>query len=229
MLPSTDPTAPGSVRVLLADDHQLFLEGLRALLGEQPGIVVVGEAANGRQAVAAARNLEPQIVVMDLSMPGMNGIEATRRIVRELPDVKVICLSMHSEARFVEAALEAGAAGYLLKDCASDELLSAVETVSAGKTYISPSIAGLVVTALRSRERQSTAFTLLTQREREVLQLLAEGHSTKEIAEHLGVSIKTVGTHREHIMQKLDIHSIAGLTKYAIGEGLTSAEPRSLS
>ena len=228
MPPSIEATAPGTVRVLLADDHQLFLEGLRALLGEQPGLLVVGEAANGRQAVAAARSLEPNIVVMDLSMPGMNGIEATRRIVRELPDVKVICLSMHSEARFVEAALEAGAAGYLLKDCASDELLAAVETVSGGKTYISPSIASLVVTALRSRERQSTAFTLLTQREREVLQLLAEGHSTKQIAAHLGVSIKTVGTHREHIMQKLDIHSIAGLTKYAIGEGLTSAVPRNL-
>lgn len=217
-----------SIRIVVADDHQLFLEGLRALLSKEAEIEVVSEASNGREALSEARRQRPDVVVMDLSMPGLNGIEATRRISRSLPGVRVICLSMHTEPRFVEAALEAGASGYLPKDCAADEMTAAIRAVSSGKTYLSPSVAGVVVDVLRNRDapEEENAFGVLTDREREVLQLLAEGQSTKELAAHLSLSVKTVGTHREHIMRKLGIRSIAGLTKYAIREGLTSPEPR---
>ncbi len=215
------------IRIVLADDHQLFLDGLRALLAKEPEIQVVAEASDGREALAEARGQRPDVVVMDLSMPGLNGIEATRRIVQSLPSVRVICLSMHTEPRFVEAALEAGASGYLPKDCATEEMTAAIRAVSNGQTYLSPSVAGVVVDVLRNREgtEEANAFGVLTGREREVLQLLAEGQSTKELAAHLNLSVKTVGTHREHIMRKLGIRSIAGLTKYAIREGLTSPEP----
>ena len=217
-----------TIRALLADDHQLFLDGLRALLAKQPGIEVVAEASDGREALSAARRLRPDVVIMDLSMPGLNGIEATRRISKRVPSARIICLSMHTEARFVEAALEAGAAGYLPKDCASEEMTAAIRAVSKGQTYLSPGVADVVVNVLRNRDvpARESAFDLLTDREREVLQLLAEGQSTKQLAAHLALSVKTVGTHREHIMQKLGIRSIAGLTKYAIREGLTSPEPR---
>ncbi len=216
-----------SGRILLADDHSLFLNGLRALLERQPGLEVVGEAMDGRNAVTAALEKLPDVVIMDVSMPIMNGIEATRRITSELPAVKVLCLSMHAEARFVEGALEAGAAGYVLKECALEELLTAIRAVTGGQTYLSPAIAGTVVEALKTQRTRShpSVFALLSEREREVLQLLAEGDSAKEIAARLNLSVKTVGTYRERMMTKLDIHSLAGLVKYAIQEGLTSSRP----
>ncbi len=212
-------------RVILADDHQIVLDGLRALLEKQPCIEIVDEVQDGLSAFESARQHRPDIVVMDLTMPGMNGIEAIRRICGELNNVKVLCLSMHSENRFVLAALEAGASGYLLKDCASEELLRALRTVKAGQLYLSPAIARTALDGYKTRDiEKSSVFSLLTDREREVLQLLAEGYTTKEVATRLELSLKTVGTHREHLMAKLDIHTIAGLTKYAIREGLTSSE-----
>ncbi len=212
-------------RVILADDHQIVLDGLRALLEKQPCVEIVDEVQDGLAAFKSARQHYPDIVIMDLTMPGMNGMEAIRRICDEVEDVKVLCLSMHSENRFVLAALEAGASGYLLKDCASEELLRALRTVKSGQLYLSPAIARTALDGYKTRDTEkSSVFSLLTDREREVLQLLAEGFTTKEVATRLGLSLKTVGTHREHLMAKLDIHNIAGLTKYAIREGLTSSE-----
>ncbi len=215
-----------STRVLLVDDHEMFLAGLRELLGRQQGMEVIGAVKDGLEAVKAARQTKAEIVVMDISMQGMNGIEATREIMRTLPDVKVLCLSMHSEQRFVAAALDAGASGYLLKDNSFGELVDAIKTITRGQIYLCPAVAGTVVNAYRAQlaETASSPFVLLTPREREVLQLLSEGRSTKEIAARLCLSLKTVGTHRGHIMEKLDIHSVARLTKYAIREGLTTAE-----
>ena len=217
-----------AIRILLADDHELFLSGLLALLEKEPDMEVVGEAKDGREACRKAQELAPDLVLMDISMPGLNGIEATRQIATDRGvGVKVVCLSMHTESRFVEAALKSGAAGYLLKDSEPRELVRAIRVVMMGRTYISPAVAGTLVDALKDQRplAGSSAFTLLTEREREVLQLLAEGHSTREIAEQLYMSPKTVATHREHLMNKLHIRSIAGLTKYAILEGLTSSEP----
>ena len=215
-----------SIRILLVDDHEVFLDGLRALLDRQPDMEVVGDAKGGRRAVRLARQTIPQVVVMDASMPGMNGFEATRQIVAEVPDVKVLCLSMHSEERFVLAMLDAGASGYVLKECALEELVRAVRSVAANQVYLSPGIAGIVVEAARASQPQprTSAFSLLTAREREVLQLIAEGQATKKIAAQLYLSVKTIGTHREHLMDKLKIHSVAGLTKYAIRQGLTSSQ-----
>ena len=214
-----------SIRVLLVDDHEIMLNGLRSLLGQQQGMEVVGEAKDGRQAVESARQLSPHVVVMDLSMPGMNGIEATRRISAELPAVKVLCFSMHGDQRFVGAALEAGAAGYLLKERALEDLVRGIRTVVAGDTYLCPRIAGAVVEAYKSTRARAdaSAYSLLTAREREILQLIAEGNTNVKIAEILGLSVKTIGTHRERLMAKLDIHTVAELTKYAIREGLTSS------
>lgn len=216
-----------ATRILLVDDHEILLGGLRAMIEPEPGLEVVGEARDGLEAVDKAQELEPDLTVMDVSMPGLNGIEATRRITSARPETRVLCLSSHSDPVMVEAMLEAGASGYLLKDYAVDELLRALEVVMAGETYLSPRIAGGVVQSLLRGQRSSSTSMLsqLTEREREVLQLIAEGHSNREIAERLHLSPKTVGSHREHIMQKLDIHSIAGLTKYAIQQGLTSTEP----
>lgn len=214
-----------SIRVLLVDDHEIMLNGLRSLLGQQEGMEVVGEAKDGREAVESARQLSPHVVVMDLSMPGMNGIEATRRISAELPAVKVLCFSMHGDQRFVGAALEAGAAGYLLKERALEDLVRGIRTVVAGETYLCPRIASAVVEAYKSTRARAdaSAYSLLTAREREILQLIAEGNTNAKIAEILGLSVKTIGTHRERMMAKLDIHTVAELTKYAIREGLTSS------
>ena len=214
-----------SIRVLLVDDHEIMLNGLRSLLGQQQGMEVVGEAKDGRQAVESARELSPHVVVMDLSMPGMNGIEATRRISAELPAVKVLCFSMHGDQRFVGAALEAGAAGYLLKERALEDLVQGIRTVVAGETYLCPRVASAVVEAYKSTRARAddSAYSLLTAREREILQLIAEGNTNAKIAEILGLSVKTIGTHRERLMAKLDIHTVAELTKYAIREGLTSS------
>jgi len=211
-------------RLLLCDDHGIFREGLKTLLEKRPDFQVVAQAADGPAAVANAQEFAPDVVIMDISLPKLNGIEATRQIVSQRPQAKVIVLSMHSDRRFVQEALKVGAAGYLLKDSAFDELLSAVAAVVEGKTYLSPAITHIVVEQCLGRVPPAdwAAFTVLTPREREVLQLFAEGRSTKQIALHLRVSVKTVETHRAQMMKKLDIHSIAGLTKYAIQEGLVS-------
>lgn len=213
-----------SIRVVLADDHRIIREGLRALLEQEQDIQLVAEAETGREAVQLARKLTPHVLVMDLAMPDLNGIEATRQVVKESPQVKVLGLSMHTDKRFILGMLEAGASGYLLKDCAFEEFVNAVRSVAAGGMYLSPRIAGAVV-----RERLmpaaapvSTPGGALTPREREIVQLIAEGRCTKEIADLLSVSVKTVETHRQHIMAKLNINSVAELTKFAIREGLTS-------
>ena len=217
-----------SIRVLIADDHKIMLAGLRSLLEKQTDFEVVGEADNGRKAVQMAQEKKPDVVVMDVSMPDLNGIEATKQIIESLPETRVIALSMHSDKRFVMGMLRAGASGYLLKDCASQELANAIVQVAGGKKYLSPEITGVVIDDFLlgrgSSEEVAIAASQLSPREREVLQLIAEGWSTKQIASHLYVSIKTIETHRRQIMKKLDLHSIADLTKYAIREGLTSIE-----
>lgn len=213
-----------NIRILLADDHKIIREGLRALLEKQPEMEVVAEAQDGLSTVKLSQKLGPDIVIMDIGMPEMNGIEATRQIVSQSKAIKVIALSMHSDRRFVLQMLEAGASGYLLKDSAFEELVASIRTVMANQSYLSPAITDVVIREYLSntgRDRQ-TAFKVLTAREREVLQLLAEGKTTKQTALLLNVSVKTIETHRQQIMEKLKIRSIAELTKYAIREGLTA-------
>jgi DNA-binding NarL/FixJ family response regulator len=216
-----------SIRILLADDHAIVRHGLSRAIQQEDDMEVVGQASDGHSTVELARELAPDVVVMDISMPDLNGIEATREIQREAPGVRVIALSMHSAKRYVTEMFRAGASGYLLKDCDFDELARAVRTVAEGKTYVSPSISNVVVEDLVHTEEkmEPTAFSVLTQREREVLQLLAEGRTTKQIALRLHISPKTVEAHRLRVMNKLEIDNVAQLTKYAIQEGLTSAEP----
>ena len=216
-----------SVRILLADDHKIMREGLKALLEKQLDIQVMAEAENGLEAVRLTQKLKPDIVIMDIGMEELNGIEATRQIVADVPGVKVIALSMHSDKRFVIEMLKAGAFGYLLKDSAPEELTSAIRAVAANQPYLSPKITDVVLKdylSTLSLQTEPTAFTVLTAREREVLQLIAEGNTTKEIASALQVSVKTIETHRQQMMEKLNIRSIAELTKYAIREGLTSLD-----
>jgi len=215
-----------TIRVLIADDHTIMRAGLRSLLEKEDQIEVVAEAENGRRAVQLAVEHKPDVVVMDVSMPDLNGIEATAQVLDSLPDAKVIALSMHTDKRFVMGMLRAGASGYLLKDCASQELANAIVSVKSNKKYLSPDIAGVVIedSLYGVQQEEKTVSSLLSAREREVLQLIAEGWSTKQIASHLYVSVKTIETHRRQIMRKLDLHNIADLTKYAIREGLTSVE-----
>lgn len=212
-----------ALRILLADDHKIMREGLRALIDKQPGMVVAAEATDGREAVQLTRKIRPEIVIMDVTMPKLNGIEATRQIAAAAPESRVIALSIHSDRRFVSQMFKAGARGYLLKDCAFEELTRAIQTVTADQTYLSPAIAGVVVEEFVSgltRQKQVSPPTL-TAREREVLQLIAEGKTTKQTAAALRVSVKTVETHRRQIMAKLQLNGVAELTKYAIREGLT--------
>lgn len=215
-----------SIRILLADDHKITRQGLRSLLDKQSDMEVVAEAEEGRTTVRLVRELLPDVVIMDVSMPDLNGMEAARQITREFGNVKVVALSMHSDPLFVTEMLKSGALGYLLKDCAFEELVRAIRTVVAGKTYLSPSISGVVVNDYLHRLSKAdfSGLDVLTNRQREVLQLLAEGKSTKQIALKLHISVKTVETHRRQIMNKLDIHTIPELTKYAIRKGLTSLE-----
>ncbi len=213
-----------AVRILIADDHTIVRQGLRSLVEEAENMKVINEADNGRSAVDLCKEMKPDVVIMDVGMEDLNGIEATRQIMEECPGTKVVGLSVHSDRQYVGGMLEAGAAGYLLKDCAFEELENAIRTVLANRTYLSPSIADIVV---RNYVRQvpakdPTAQAELTPREREVLQLLTEGKATKQVARDLDVSVKTVETHRRNVMHKLDLHSVAELTKYAIREGLTS-------
>ena len=213
-----------TLRLLLADDHPIFRAGVRSLLDAQPDMEIVAEAEDGAGAVEAARKHNPDVVVIDVSMPGMNGVEATRRITAEAPGIKVLCLSMHTDSRFVKAAFRSGARGYLLKESAVEGLVVAIHAVVAGQIYVSPGLADTMLEGYGAEGSESSALDLLTPREREVLQLLAEGHPAVDIASRLKVSVKTVGTHREHLMQKLDTHSLPGLTKFAIREGVTLLE-----
>ncbi len=201
-------------------------DGLRALIEKQTTMEVAGEAEDGKNTVQLVRKKTPDVVIMDVGMPELNGIEATRQIKAENPDIKIIALSMHSDKRFITRMLSAGASGYLLKDCAFDELINAIQTVNQNQLYLSQSIANTIVMdhISRLKETDTSVYTVLTEREREVLQLLAEGHNTKQIASQLNVSVKTIETHRLNIMNKLDIHSVAELTKYAIREGVTFLE-----
>jgi DNA-binding NarL/FixJ family response regulator len=214
-----------SIKVLIADDHQIMREGLRSLLEKEIDIQVLGEAEDGRMIQRMAREMRPDVIIMDVAMPDLNGIEATRQITAELPGVKIIALSMHDDRRFVLNMLKAGAAGYMLKDCAFKDLAKAIRVVMSHKTFLSPEVADIVVKDYLSTSQpaESSAFNLLSPREREVLQLIAEGKTSALIGESLHISIKTVETHRQQIMVKLKIKSIAELTKYAIREGLTSA------
>ncbi|MBK7878265.1 MAG: response regulator transcription factor [Planctomycetes bacterium] len=215
-----------SIRVLLVDDHMMMRDGLRALIAGQPDIEVVGEASDGRVALDLVRTLHPDVVVMDVGMAELNGVEATRRIRTEFERVKVVALSTHTDKRYVHHMLEAGACGYVLKIAAHDELLRAVRAASVGRTYLSPEIAGSVVerSTSKSQPGEPTAYSSLGPREREVLQLVAEGRTSGETAKAMHISIKTVETHRRNITHKLGLHGTAELTKYAIREGLTSLE-----
>jgi two-component system response regulator NreC len=214
-----------TIKILIADDHQIMREGLRTMLEKEHDIKVVGEAEDGRMTHRLAQELIPDVIIMDVAMPDLNGIEATRQIIADLPGVKIIALSMHDDRRFVLNMLKAGAAGYMLKDCAFKDLAKAIRVVMSNKTYLSDEIADIVVKdyLASSTPAGSSVFQLLSPREREVLQLLAEGKTSALIGESLHISVKTVETHRQQIMVKLKIKSVAELTKYAIREGLTSA------
>lgn len=218
-----------SISVLLVDDHMIVREGLRLVLEQEPDFVVVAEAENGRVAVQKAREFKPDVVVMDLTMPEMNGITATSHIIRNVEGVRVLALSMNSDKRFITEALNAGANGFVLKECASEVLVSAIRTVASGGVYLSPTITGVIVddfvrTRREPRAGSKNLRSTLSARESEVLQLFAEGKSTKEIGFILDLSIKTVDAHRQHIMSKLHLASIADLVKYAIREGLTTID-----
>ena len=211
-------------KILLADDHKIMRAGLRSILEKEPDMEILGEAQNGLVALQLAKKLRPDLIIMDISMPDLNGIEATSRILAELSGLRVLALSMHSDRGFLIKMLKAGASGYLLKDCASEELIDAVHVIMKNRLYISPAMVDDMVRGyvqMASREDLS-AFSVLTTRERDVLQRLAEGKSVKEIAHDLNISVKTVETFRHRIEDKLHLNSIAELTKYAIREGLTS-------
>lgn len=216
-----------SIRILIAEDHAIVREGLRSLIEKQPDMEIVSEAEDGRTAVEKVRELLPDIVIMDITMPNLNGVEATRQIINEFPQIKVIALSIHSNRRFVADMLGAGATGYVLKECLFDELVQAIKAVTAGESYLSSRITGVVVEDYVSRLSNIVESPLasLTGRERQVLQLIAEGKTTKQIALDLHVSTKTIEANRRQIMEKLSVHSIAELTKYAVREGLTPLEP----
>ena len=215
-----------SVNVLLADDHKIVRDGLRILIENHGDMNVVAEAENGQKAINLARELRPEVIIMDISMPDINGIDATRKITSDFPGIKVIALSMHTDRHFVVGMLEAGAAGYLLKDCAFEELVSAIHTVLENHTYLSPTITDIVVRNYVKKASKTSVVSSaeLTARERELLQLLAEGMTAKQIAKTLRVSVKTVETHRRNIAQKLGAGSVAELIKYAIREGLTTLD-----
>ena len=214
------------VKILLADDHKIMRDGLRSLIEKLPEMEVVAEAENGRTAVKQTRRFRPDVIVMDINMPDLNGIDATRRIVAEFPGTKIIAFSMHTDHQFVAGALKAGVSGYLQKDSAFEELAQAIRTVVANQTYLSPKITGDVVKGYLEKllADESAAPAFLTDREREVVQLYAEGRKTKKIADRLNLSVKTVEAHRRNIMEKLNITSIAELTKFAIREGLTTLD-----
>ncbi len=212
------------IKILLADDHEILREGLRRMIEKEPDMEVVGEAEDGRSVLKMARKLTPDVIVMDITMPDLNGMDATRKILSEIPGTRVLALSMHQDRKFVLGMLEAGAMGYLLKGCKFEELVTAIRSVARKNVYLSPKIADMVVKGYLGKSPKKFAQPALSDREREVLQLLAEGHSVKETAFKLGVSAKTVETHRKHIMEKLQISNSSEMVKYALREGLITLD-----
>ena len=211
------------IRVLICDDHTILREGIRLLLNSQPDIEVVAEAVDGREAVDKARQAKPDIILMDIAMPLLNGLEATRQIKRILPDAKVVALTMYNDEEYVFQILKAGASGYLIKETATNELINAINSVRAGNPFFSPQISRKIMESYLKEDEEKKVrgeSDKLTNREKEVLQLIAEGYTNNEIANLMNISVKTVETHRAHIMSKLDIHDVAGLIKYAIRKGL---------
>jgi DNA-binding NarL/FixJ family response regulator len=209
------------IRILICDDHTLFVEGLKAMLRNEPSLEIAGEARNGRQAVDLARDLNPDLFLMDVTMPDMNGFDATRRVREKDPNAKVLILTMHDDEEMVARCLEAGAAGYIMKDAPASQLLYAIETVFKGERYLSPSVLRKVVDGyVKGARRPRTSYERLSPREREILKLLAEGQSVKEIAAHLKLSVKTVEVHKYNLMRKIDAHDRTELVKYAIQKKL---------
>ncbi|MFH1033415.1 MAG: response regulator transcription factor [Pseudomonadota bacterium] len=216
-----------AIRILLVDDHALVCVGMQSLLADQADVEVVGIASTGHEAVRLTGQLNPDLVIMDVTMPDLNGIEATRQVLAESAGVRVLALSMHREDRYVLGMIRAGAAGYLVKDCSFDELMNAVRTVAAGRTFLSPAVAEVVIKGFRNAVDQApgaSALDVLSTREREVVQMLAEGASTKQVAERLFVNVKTVEAHRRNAMEKLNLDSFADLVKFALREGITSLQ-----
>ncbi|MFH1137847.1 MAG: response regulator transcription factor [Pseudomonadota bacterium] len=214
------------LKIVIADDHIIVREGIKNLIDREPDMEVVGEADNGRQAVDLTHQLNPDVVIMDVSMPVLNGVEATRIIKAELPRVKVLALTMHKQKQFVDEILKAGASGYFPKECAYEEMAGAIRAVAEGGTYLSPEVTGMVIQDYVStlKNKEVNRLARLSPREKEVMQLLAEGQGVRDIAKRLGVRGKTVETHRRQLMEKLGVHSVAELTKIAIKEGLTSID-----
>ena len=213
-----------TIKILLADDHKIVFDSLKSLLDRQPDMEVVGGAENGRVAVEQVHELKPDVVIMDVTMPNLNGIEATRQITSQYPEIKVVALSMHADKQFVTGILSAGASGYLTKNCSFDELVKAVRLVAENKKYLCPDVTGIVIEESLAGASGTSTAELLTNREREILQLLAEGKTIKQIAEQLYLSIKTIYTHRDQIMKKLKVENMAELTKLALRDGLITQQ-----
>ncbi len=213
-----------SKRILLVDDHNIFLAGLTELINKTAGMHVVATATDALQAVRLMTEHEPDVVFTDITMPGIDGFKLTGELVAKFPDVKIICLSMHADAQLIESMFKAGAVGYVLKDCELAELVEAVKKVTAGESYMSGSVTEVLAESFRQQGSSACkdSGVELTEREQQVLVMLADGLTTKQIASQLDLSVKTIGTYREHLMKKLEIHSVAGLTKYAIRQGLTT-------
>ena len=212
-----------SIKIMVVDEHKILREGLSTLIAKQPEMEIIGEATDGREALQLVEKNTPDLILMDVTMPNLNGIEATRKIKAKKPSIEIIALSLHSDRRYVLGMIDAGASGYLLKECAFEELVRAINTVMSKKKYLSPGISDILIDEYvkKTTTDKPTIYSKLTPREREILQLIAEGKNTKEIARYLFISVKTVETHRRHIKKKLKVESVAELTKIAIREGLT--------
>lgn len=212
------------IRLLLVDDHPIVLDGIKSHLGSQPDFEVVGDAANGVDAIRKAKVTLPDVILLDINMPNMNGLEAMGHLRKQVPNARVIILTMHDSKEYIAQIVRLGARGYLLKDCSPTELVSAIKAVHSGEVYFSPTVSKVLVEEMVDGKKpaEQPIPPPLTEREREVLSLIAEGLLNKQIADRLGIGVRTIETHRERIMRKLDIHTVAGLTKYAIARGMTT-------